>query len=141
MKRKMLSDNEFAVMRVLWGVGDSLSRPEILDRLADNDWNPNSIHVVLNNLIKKGFVTVAGIVPCGQSYGRAYSAAKSQEEYAAELALDAIQDTPREECVLGIMSAMVRSASVSEETIEQLKRMLEQRRQELREDGRFPDGG
>lgn len=141
MKRKMLSDNEFAVMRVLWGAGDPLSRPEILYRLTDNRWNPNSIHVVLNNLIKKGFVTVTGIVPCGQSYGRAYSAIKSQEEYAAELALDAVQDAPQEECVLGIMSAMVRSASVNEETIEQLKRMLEQRRQELLEDGRSPGGG
>lgn len=141
MKRRMLSDNEFAVMRVLWGAGDPLSRPEILNKLTDNDWNPNSIHMVLNNLIKKGFVTITGVVPCGQSYGRAYSAAKSQDKYAAELALDAVSDIPQDERVLGIMSAMVRSASVSEETIEQLKRMLEQRRQELLEDGRSSGGG
>lgn len=141
MKRKMLSGNEFAVMRVLWSADNPLSRPEILNKLTDNHWNPNSIHVVLNNLIKKGFVIVNGIVPCGQSYGRAYSSIKSQEEYAAELALDAVPDAPQEERVLGIMSAMVRSASVSEETIEQLKRMLEQRRQELMEDGRSPEGG
>lgn len=141
MKRRMLSNNEFSVMRVLWGAGGPLSRPEILNELADNDWNPNSIHMVLNNLIKKGFVTITGVVPCGQSYGRAYSAAKSQEEYAAELALDAVSGTPQDERVLGIMSAMVRSVSVSEETIEQLKRMLEQRRQELREDGQTPEEG
>lgn len=132
MKRKMLSDNEFAVMRVLWDAGGPLSRPELLGELTDNDWNPNSIHMVLNNLIKKGFVTVVGVIPCGQSYGRSYSAAKSQGEYAAELALSAVPDAPQGERILGIMSAMVRSASISVETIEQLKRILEQRRRELR---------
>lgn len=137
MKRKNLSDNELAVMGVLWSADSPLSRPQILDKLSDNDWNPNSIHMVLNNLIKKELVTVSGVVPCGQSYGRSYSATKSREEYAAELAISAIPNATEEECVLGIMSAMVRSSSINEETIDLLKQMLEQRRQELQQDGSF----
>ena len=132
MKQKMLSENELAIMRVLWDAGEPLSRPEILEGLSDNDWNPNSIHMVLNNLIKKEMVVIDGIVPCGQSYGRAYSALKSQEEYAAQLALSAMPDVPPEECVPGIITAMVKSASISAETIDLLKQILDQRGQELR---------
>ena len=106
MKQKTLSDNELAIMRVLWESEGPLSRPEILDGLTDMDWNPNSIHMVLNNLIKKKFVAIDGIVPCGQSYGRAYSAVKTQEEYAAELALSAVPGIPPEECLPGIVGAI-----------------------------------
>ena len=131
MKQKMLSENELAIMHVLWESDSSLSRPEILEQLADIDWNPNSIHMVLNNLIKKKFVAIDGIVPCGQSYGRAYSAVKSQEEYAAELALSAVSGIPPEECLPGIVGAMMKSVSVNQQTIELLKQLLEQQGQEL----------
>lgn len=138
MKHKVLSDNEFSIMHILWSADGSLSRPEILNKLSDNDWNPNSIHTVLNNLIKKGFITVTGVVPCGQSYGRTYSAVKSQEEYATELAFSVVPDNAKAECVFGIVSAMVRSTAISEETIDLLKQMLEQRREELRQAECFP---
>ena len=132
MNQKTLSDNELAVMCVLWESSGPLSRPEILEELTDMDWNPNSIHMVLNNLIKKKFVAVDGIVPCGQSYGRAYTAVKSQEEYAAELALSAVPGVPPEECLPGIVGAMMKSVPVNERTIELLKQLLEQQRRELR---------
>lgn len=127
----MLSLNELAVLRVLWDAKSPLSRPEILERISNTDWNPNSIHMVLNNLIKKGFVTVAGVARCGQRYGRTYSAAKTQGDYASELALTAIPELPSEESVLVVMSAMIKGQGIGPATIEKLQNILDQRRAEL----------
>lgn len=131
MSRQALSDNELAVLRTLWGADMPLSRPEILDRIPNNNWNPNSIHHVLNNLLKKGFIKIEGMVRCGQSYGRTYSAAKTQGEYAASLALNAVPDTSEDESVFEIMSAMVKSTTLDERTIDLLQQMLEEQRNKL----------
>ena len=134
MSRPILSDNELAVLRALWSADAPLSRPEILDRISNNNWNPNSIHMVLNNLIKKGFIKIEGIAKCGQSYGRTYSATKTQSEYAAGLALSAIPDRNNEESILGVMSAMVRSVNLNSKTIDLLEQMLNEQRQKLNEE-------
>jgi len=131
MKQQTLSSNELAVLRVLWDEGIPLSRPELLKKIPDINWNPNSIHVVLNNLIKKGYIAVDGMVRCGQSYGRTYRATKTQGEYVASLALQAVFDAPDEDCVLDVVSAMVKHKNVSEQTITVLEQMLAKRRAEL----------
>lgn len=124
MSRPNLSDNELAVLRALWSANTALSRPEILDRISNNNWNPNSIHQVLNNLIKKGYIKIDGMARCGQSYGRTYSAIKTQGEYVAGLALNALPDSVEEESILDVMSAMVKSIKLSEKTISLLQAML-----------------
>ena len=129
-----LSDNELAVLRTLWSADSPLSRPEILERIPNNNWNPNSIHLVLNNLLKKGFIRIEGIARCGQSYGRTYTAIKTQGEYAANLALNALYDTPEEESILELMSAMVKSTKLNKKTIDLLQQMLEEQRAQLERD-------
>ena len=49
-----LSSNEFKIMQLLWKENRPLSRPEIIDLTPEKDWNPNSIHLILNNMIEKG---------------------------------------------------------------------------------------
>lgn len=135
MNRSLLSDNELAVLQILWSAKAPLSRPEILERMPENEWNPNSIHLVLNNLIKNGLVKVAGVTRCGQSYGRTYCATKTKGEYTAEVALNIIPDLPKQECIVEVMSAMVKETDIDEKTIDLLKQMLDERREELKEKG------
>ena len=53
MKYILLSETELDIMQLLWEEDTGLSRPEILSRLEGKDWNPNSIHQVLNSMMKK----------------------------------------------------------------------------------------
>ena len=53
MSATSLSSNEFCILQLLWTEGRALTRPEILEALPDKDWNPNSIHLILNNMIKR----------------------------------------------------------------------------------------
>ena len=127
LKSLMLSDNELAVMMVLWRSPKSLSRTEILAQMVNNRWNPNSIHLVLNNLIKKGYVGIGELARCGQSHGRTYLAAKTRGEYITHLALSAVPGIPQQECVMDIMTAMIKGDYASQESLDRLRQLLEER--------------
>ena len=49
MSALSLSSNEFCILNLLWSESRAMTRPEILEALPDKDWNPNSIHLILNN--------------------------------------------------------------------------------------------
>ena len=49
-----LTRNEIEVMDVFWGVGRPLSRAELLNLSVDKSWQSNSVHILLNSLLKKG---------------------------------------------------------------------------------------
>ena len=55
-----LTKNEIEVMDVFWGVGRPLSRAELLNLSVDKSWQSNSVHILLNNLLKKGALREAG---------------------------------------------------------------------------------
>ena len=101
MSATSLSSNEFCILQLLWTEGRALTRPEILEALPDKDWNPNSIHLILNNMIKKGVLQVNGVARCGRGYGRTYAPTMSQTEYAAAQAVNATPDMAVSERLLG----------------------------------------
>ncbi|MCI9457941.1 MAG: BlaI/MecI/CopY family transcriptional regulator [Oscillospiraceae bacterium] len=78
-----MSDTELDILRILWKEGSALSRPEILAKMPDKHWNPNSIHQVLNSMMKKEALKVEGMVQCGRIYGHTYIPCITQEEYIA----------------------------------------------------------
>ncbi|MFR0733998.1 MAG: BlaI/MecI/CopY family transcriptional regulator [Oscillospiraceae bacterium] len=80
MSALSLSSNEFCILNLLWSESRAMTRPEILEALPDKDWNPNSIHLILNNMIKKGVLQVVGVARCGRGYGRTYAPTLSQTE-------------------------------------------------------------
>lgn len=133
MKNQILSENELAVLNALWNAGKPLSRPEILQRIAKTDWNPNSIHLILNNLMKKGLVQIGDFTRCGQNYGRTYYPLKERGEVISSLTAYMLPDVSEEDRVLHVMSAMTQKG-ISEKTIRELEEMLEQRRKELQQE-------
>ena len=87
-----LSPNEFKIMQLLWKEERPLSRPEIIEMIPERDWNPNSIHLILNNMIEKGVIRVDGMTRCGRGYGRTYAATVNNLEYAVLLLKEATQE-------------------------------------------------
>lgn len=131
MSAPSLSSNEFCILNLLWTENRAMTRPEILEALPDKDWNPNSIHLILNNMIKKGVLQVEGVARCGRGYGRTYAPTLSQTEYAATQALDATPDMTISDRLLGVVAALVDKKGIDEQTIAELEQMLEKKRKEL----------
>ncbi len=118
-----LSPNEFKIMQLLWKEDRPLSRPEIIEMIPDRDWNPNSIHLILNNMIEKGVIRVEGMTRCGRGYGRTYAATVSNLEYAVNLLRDATPETNPDERVLGVLKLLL-DDGVKPETLKELKTIL-----------------
>lgn len=129
-----LSKNEYSVLEILWDSNTPLSRPEIIEKMPDKGWNPNSIHHILNNLIKKNCIKVSGMTKCGQGYGRTYFPSLTQGEYAAMQAMQAMPNIPERKRVIQIMSTLVCLDSVNEETLNELKQMVIERQHQISKD-------
>ena len=117
-----LSANEFKIMQLLWKESRPLSRPEIITLLPERDWNPNSIHLILNNMIEKDVIHVEGMIRCGRGYGRTYAASVTNLEYAVGVLQDATPDLTPEARVLGVLPLLLRGLGA--ETREALKALL-----------------
>jgi len=117
-----LSPNEFKIMQLLWKEERPLSRPEIIEMIPERDWNPNSIHLILNNMIEKGVIRVDGMTRCGRGYGRTYAATVNNLEYAVMLLKEATQEMNDDQRVLGVLPLLL--DGVSTEARAQLKELL-----------------
>lgn len=118
-----LSPNEFKIMQLLWKEERPLSRPEIIEMIPERDWNPNSIHLILNNMIEKGVIRVDGMTRCGRDYGRTYAATVNNLEYAVMLLKEATQEMNDDQRVLGVLPLLM--DGVSSEARAQLKELLQ----------------
>ncbi len=79
-----LSHKETELMELLWNAGEPLGRSEILERAEQQkpSWKPNSIHILLNQLMGKNYVTVAGYYLNSRKLGRTFQPAITRQEYA-----------------------------------------------------------
>lgn len=118
-----LSPNEFKIMQLLWQMDRPLSRPEIIEMVPERDWNPNSIHLILNNMIEKGVIRVDGMTRCGRGYGRTYAATMSNLEYGAAVLREATPDLSADDRVLGILPLLL-DETITPETVTKLKALL-----------------
>ena len=131
MKYIQLSDTELDIMQILWKEGNGLSRPEILARLEGKDWNPNSIHQVLNSMMKKEVLTVGGMARCGKVYGRVYWPAFTQQEFLAKRTEEITPGLSSKERLLGVVAALTELEGIDAETIDELEQLLAARKKEL----------
>lgn len=122
-----LTKSELEIMNVIWKENKPLTRGEILKCSGDKTWKDSSIHILLNGLMKKNAIVEAGFAKSGKTYGRVYAANISGEEYYCSkiLAYCGKDGLP------GIFSALIRSDGITLELIDQLEKMLEDRKKEL----------
>ena len=66
-----LTKSEFAVMEVLWDEGEELTSAEIIQKSKEREWKDSSIHLIINSLLRKKVVTVAGFKKTTKKGGEA----------------------------------------------------------------------
>jgi len=144
---QQLSHNEYLIMALLWKEDRPLSRAEILKGTVGRNWNPASIHLILNSMLSKGVIKITDET---KKYGRTYEAVITQEDHIIQCIEEGIPEGTVEEKLmgvfnalakrtdekklLGVVSAFVDSSGIREKDIESLEKMLEKKREELRKD-------
>lgn len=82
MTATMLSENEMIIMNLLWKEDRPLSRSEILKGTPGRNWNPASVHLILNSMISKGAIKITDE---SVTYNRTYESVLTYDEYVLNL--------------------------------------------------------
>lgn len=122
-----LTKSELEIMNVLWRAERPLSRSDILALSTEKTWKDNSIHILLNGMLKKEAIVEAGFTRSGKVWGRLYAPNVSIDEYYNE---NLFSQTSQKEFPL-LFTAMVNRADITAEMIDELESILQKRRQEL----------
>lgn len=117
-----LTKNEIEVMDVFWEAGEALSRAELLNRSVDKSWKSNSVHILLNSLLKKGALREAGFVRSGKTYGRKFEANVSCEEYHASTVGTTTKTQPK---LPEFLNAILACSDVTKLDLEQMEAIIQ----------------
>ena len=75
MKKKVakLTESENQVMDLLWDQEDDyLTSSEIVENCENRIWKPSYIHILINSLLKKEMIEVAGFKKTTKNYARTF---------------------------------------------------------------------
>lgn len=125
-----LTKNEIEVMDVFWDAHEPLSRAALLKLSVDKSWKSNSVHILLNSLLKKGALREAGFVRSGKTYGRTFEAAVTCEEYHAKCIASSTKIRPN---LPGLVAALLKELNATTEDLDQIEEVIRQRRAAMTE--------
>lgn len=117
-----VSESEIEVMKLLWENGKMTSTQIVEELLKTTQWKSKTILTLINRLVKKGAVNAE------KERGKAfwYTANINEDEYKQEQSNSLINKLFNGSISL-MMSNFVKSNNISNEDIEELKRILESR--------------
>ena len=78
MTFQAMSANEYKIISIMWELNRPITRAEILKGTEGRNWNPASIHLILNSMLSKGVIKITDET---KSYGRTYEPAISYDDY------------------------------------------------------------
>lgn len=123
-----LTKSENEIMELMWKEGHPLSRSEIIELTPDRTWKSSSIHILLNSMLDKKAIEVAGFVQSTKNYARTFTPCVSADIYAVMQ----IRNSPvfTEQSVPKLLSALVEDVTAIS-VLNQLEEIVQSRKQEL----------
>lgn len=122
-----LTRSELEIMETLWQAERPLARFEILEECVDPSWSPSTIHILLNSLLKKEAIREAGFVKRNKTYGRLYAAEITRADYYSETLIRG----KGPQAIPAFFSMLLQSDELTQETVDELEKMLAERKKEL----------
>ena len=81
MNTKRLTNSEKQIMEVLWKSDVPLSSHDIILSSSDKTWKNSSVHLLLNSLLDKELIEVAGFEKRTKNYARVFKNTLSYVDY------------------------------------------------------------
>lgn len=123
-------------MELFWDADLPLARAEILERASQREcsWKPNSVHILVNSLLDKGALQVAGYYLNSRKLGRTFEPAITREDYAimqVEQAADQAKNINGLEAS-NLVAALVGDQGVDDNEIDEMLSILENLKKEAK---------
>lgn len=127
-----LTKNELSIMEKLWASDHPLTRSEIIYSCKDDEWKSSSVHILLNQLLKKDAIKVSGFARTGKNYGRTFDAALTKDEYALmQLERVSTENQPSGKALLKFAMGFIGGDEVDSESLEALEKMINEKKAKL----------
>lgn len=127
VKAMKLTKSELEIMNVLWKANRPLSRGDILELSAEKTWKDNSIHILLNGMLKKEAIKEDGFTRSGKVWGRLYAPNITIDDYYGEN----VFSKSGTDSVPLLFSALIKRSDITPEVLHELRAMLDEREKEL----------
>lgn len=118
-----ITNSEMQILEVLWDEGEALTSSEIVEVSDDRTWKSSSVHLLLNSLLKKNFVRVAGFKKTTKNYARTFEPSMTREEYSMK---QLQQEKKNTRVFSGLFNTFV-SEEISSESLQELSNLIESR--------------
>ena len=123
-----ITNSEMQILEVLWDEGEALTSSEIVEVSDDRTWKSSSVHLLLNSLLKKNLVQVAGFKKTTKNYARTFEPSMSREEYS----LNQLQQEKKKNTkVFSKLFNTFISEEVSSTTLRELSGLIDSRLDQL----------
>ena len=123
-----LTKSESEIMELLWREKRPLSRSEIIELTPERTWKPASIHILLNSMLEKGAIEVAGFIQSTKNYARTFTPTLAPDEYIVlQLKHSAVFN---QQSILRLVSDLVEDVNDAQ-LLGQLSDILEHRKDQL----------
>ena len=127
-RSRKLTGSEREVLELLWEEGRPLTSAEIVELSEGKTWKPSYIHLMINSLLKKEIIQVAGFRQATKNYARTFAPTMTREEFSIH--------TLREEnqlnaSSLSLLFGALLEEDVDKELIDELSDMIRRKKDEL----------
>lgn len=127
----LFSKLELEILNLLWQSDEPLTRAEIIEKADDKDWKVSTIHLLLSNLLSKNLIKVEGVKPAGRTYARAFKAIPKEEFAIMQFKYNFPDGSLNKKQFKSVFSALINTNDVDISTIEELKKLLDEKQKEL----------
>ena len=127
LMKTRLTKSELAVMEVLWDEGEALTSAEIIQKSKEKEWKDSSVHLLINSLLKKKVVTVAGFKKTTKNYARTFVPVEGKEQFLVGQVID---NKITSDAKKRIYSYIIEKEN-NPEMIKYVEKLLEERKKEL----------
>ena len=122
--QKRLTASEREVMDILWKSDRPLTSMGIVAAASNKTWKSTSIYILLNSLLKKELIEVAGYERTTKNYARSFKPVLSYEDYVIKLLLANATEEKRKEIILKMVKEET-NLDIIQAILEEAKRKLQ----------------
>ena len=127
--RKNVTDSQREVLELLWNSDEPLTSTEIVRLCIGRTWKSSYIHIMINSLLKKEMIRVAGFKKTTKNYARTFEPTMTRDQWNL---LRMKQEKGVTAELLKEMLEMIITEGADEEILEELFEVIEKRKEELR---------
>ena len=127
MKRKIpkITNSEKQILEVLWDEEKPLTFSD------DRTWKASSVHLLLNSLLNKDLIEVAGFKKTTKNYARTFQPTMTREEYSINQLRQEQRNTSR--TLSRLFNALLKDEE-DDDLLKELADMVDSRRSQIRKD-------